>query len=280
MDKARGNRSGLVERVLRANPRLASLAGGLERFIPLPYNLRENLRQWLLRAVHEPDFRLFDRLHDQPGLMLDVGANRGHAAIAVLRRTRLFRVVSLEPNPSMRWSLGMVRLLHPRRFRFYLQGASHRSGRMDLIIPTNAKNLSSQASFDPREFEKAYVRQRLASQGHPGGKENFKRRAVNVLKADELGLSPDVVKIDVEGWEAQVLQGMEEILKRCKPLLIIELNNRERWAPALARQGYLFYTLDKGCLLHHARWEDVPGLNVICLHPDAHSPVTRHLLPR
>jgi hypothetical protein len=49
----------------------------------LPYRLRQNLGQWLGRALHEPDFELFDALRDVPGVFLDVGANRGPAAIPI-----------------------------------------------------------------------------------------------------------------------------------------------------------------------------------------------------
>jgi hypothetical protein len=42
--------------------------------------------------------------------------------------------------------------------------------------------------------------------------------------ADEHEAHPQVVKIDVEGAEAEVLQGMREILRRDRPALIIELH--------------------------------------------------------
>lgn len=260
-------------------PKLKWAARWLERFVPLSGRLRENLRQWLMRAVLEPDFYLFDQLRDVPGLFLDIGANRGHAAITVLRRTRRFRVVSLEPNTELRWSLMLLQLLHPWRFRFRLVAAGNQSGPAILAIPLADSDLSTQASLDPEEFAKPYVQERLKAHGHGGKSSDFRHRPVQVCRVDDLQLVPDVVKIDVEGWEAQALEGMSRLLALHRPMLIIEINNSHLWAPGLAAQGYLFFTFEGGQLLHHEDWAAVPGLNVICCHPASSSAITARLLP-
>jgi FkbM family methyltransferase len=40
---------------------------------------------------------------------------------------------------------------------------------------------------------------------------------------DAQALSPDLVKIDVEGYELEALAGMERMLRRCRPVVICEL---------------------------------------------------------
>ena len=45
---------------------------------------------------------------------------------------------------------------------------------------------------------------------------------VPMMKLDDFGLSPDLIKIDVEGYELFVLKGAEETLLRCKPVMIVE----------------------------------------------------------
>ncbi len=40
------------------------------------------------------------------------------------------------------------------------------------------------------------------------------------LLADE---TPDLIKIDVEGMEMKVLSGLEPLLKRCRPLMMVEV---------------------------------------------------------
>jgi FkbM family methyltransferase len=263
---------------IRRHARVRTAVLRLERAIP--YRLRENIKQWLLRSVHESDFYLFDHLRDDPGAFLDIGANRGHAAISVLRRTRKFRVLSLEPNPDLRWSLMLLRLLHPFRFRFRMIGAGDQSGQAELLIPRGHTDLSSQATLDGQELEKDYVRQRLAEQGHEEGE--IRKVSVKVLRVDEMDLADmgrdlDVVKIDVEGWEEQVLKGMKDTLSSARPVLIIEINNHGRWAPLLEAWGYRFFTFNGQYLLHHPQWADIPGLNVICIHPQSPSAVSKKL---
>ncbi len=239
----------------------------------LPESIRENLSQRLLNLVLDSDFYLFDQLRNDTGLLLDVGANRGQSALSVLSRTKKFRVLSLEPNPAMRWSLMLVWLFHPWRFRFRMVGAAASAGGGELRIPLGQADLSTQASLDPAEFEKSYVAQRLLADGHIPGQ--YQTIQVRLLAIDQLALQPEVIKLDVEGYELHALEGMADTLDRYRPALIIELNNRERWAPLLQRQGYGFYTFDQGRLRHAADWRKLTGLNVICLHPQSSSVVSQ-----
>jgi len=267
-----------LARLLERRPGLRSVLVRLDRCIPLPVRWRENLHQWLLRAIHEEDFLIFDQLHDAAGLFLDIGANRGHAAITVLRRTRRFRVVSLEPNPQMRWSLLLLAALHPFRFRFRLLGAGENGGEAELRVPLAGLDLSTQASLDASEFDKADVDERLRALGHGGSSGEFKRIRVRMCRVDDLGLQPEVVKIDVEGWERQVLAGMPHLLSSFKPVLIIEINNSPLWGPMLAQLGYGFFSFENGRLKRHSGWLEVPGLNMWCLHPESPSKVSAVLL--
>lgn len=242
----------------------------------LPFRLRANLKQWFHRAAHEEEFHLLDALRDAEGLFLDIGANRGQAAISVLRRTRRLRVLSMEPNPELRWSLAILRVLHPGRFRFRLIGAGADNQQMTLLVPFGGADLSSQASLDPHEFEKEHVKERLSQADHEGG--GFKCVRVTICRLDDLGLRPHIVKIDVEGWETQVLEGMARTIELCKPMFIIEINDHRRWAPLLADLGYRFYSYAGGRFRHLPRWHVVPGVNLICIHPDGPPILDRSLL--
>ncbi len=134
----------------------------------LPYGVLANLVQWLTRYAHESDFKVFDWLTDTRGLVLDVGANRGQSSLSVLRRTTRMQVFSVEPNRKHRWSLLLICLLHPWRFRFRLVAAGNEFASQTLHVPgRRASGLSAQGSLDPAEFDKDYVRERLAVSGFP-----------------------------------------------------------------------------------------------------------------
>src|SRR5438445_7615111 len=48
-------------------------------------------------------------------------------------------------------------------------------------------------------------------------------------QADDVAktIVPGFVKIDVDGWEGEVLGGMKETLRRSRPVLVIETNSRD-----------------------------------------------------
>src|SRR5207253_3642496 len=68
---------------------------------------------------------------------------------------------------------------------------------------------------------------------------------MEVKRFDDLGLRPVAVKIDVEGFELDVLLGMEETLERDEPILMIESNsNDEAVARWLDSKGYRLFAYD------------------------------------
>ena len=246
----------------------------------LPYGILANLGQWLSRYAHEPDFEVFDWLAETRALVLDVGASRGQSALSVLRRTGRMRVFSVEPNRKHRWSLLLILILHPLRYRFRLVGAGETPANMILHVPgRRASGLSAQGSLDPAEFRKGYVRERLAESGFDAEDETAYRHVkVRVLALDSLGLKPDLIKLDVEGFEQQALKGLENTLRRHLPAILIEINNIKRWLPFLKALGYTFYHYDEECkTLRNAN--DPPGvLNLFCLHRQSDSIINCVLL--
>ena len=85
---------------------------------------------------------------------------------------------------------------------------------------------------------------------------------------------PDLIKIDVEGHEPAVLAGLKGILKKSKPILIVELN--EYWLTKcsnttsakmlaqLRRLGYECFDLESGKVIESNFTQDISGnINVL-----------------
>ena len=245
----------------------------------LPYGLLANLGQWLTGETHEADFEIFKCLAQVDGLVLDVGASRGQSALSILRRASRLRVFSVEPNRKHRWSLLLIRLLYPLRFSFQLVAAGDESSQKTLFVPgRRGSGLSAQGSLDPGEFDKEYVQQRLAESGFDASdKSGYRAIPVRVERLDNFDLAPDLIKLDVEGFEQQALKGLEKTLSSHFPVLLIEINNADRWLPYLENLGYGFYNYDeqdqslKAC-------HDLSGvLNLFCLNRNNNSRITRVL---
>ncbi len=248
----------------------------------LPEGVFANLGQWYSRYVHESDFEIFDWLAEVPGLVLDVGANRGHSALSVLRHTRRMHVFSVEPNREHCWNLLLIWLLHPLRFRFRLVAAGDTFTHKTLHIPGHhSLGLSALGSLDPSEFEKDHIREELAELGLDSrDKSVFRKVAAQVIPLDDLGLSPDLIKLDVEGFELQALRGLKEALGHLRPALLVEMNHPDRWMPLVKSFGYVFYYYDASTGKLNSYNETDGVLNLFCLHTDSHSLLTQALLKK
>jgi hypothetical protein len=72
---------------------------------------------------------------------------------------------------------------------------------------------------------------------------------------DEPGPPPGLVKIDVEGAEVEVLQGMARLLAQTAPRLMIEMHGRNREVGELLRAaGYGLEVVEEDVPLEDASW--------------------------
>ena len=139
------------------------------------------------------------------GVFLDIGANVGNHAIYVAKFLHAARVVAIEPNPeACRYLIANV-LMNGLERKFDLKrlgvGLSDEPGQgFSLAVP-------------PTNMGGAQMK-------HDGG-------ALRVEKGDDLleGISPNFVKIDVEGMEMKVLSGLSKTINRSRPALLVEVDN-------------------------------------------------------
>lgn len=179
----------------------------------------------------EPELALVDRLCGPGSLAVDVGANHGDYTHRLLRAGAA--VVAVEPNPHMTAVL---------RHRF---AAARRDGRLTIEACALAERPGSATLHVPRGTAALGSLRRLSD-----GEEETIEVDCRTLDA----LAPqgvDFVKIDVEGFEGEVVAGGGETLRRDRPALLIEAEERHRAGAlaglraALEPLGYEgFYLLD------------------------------------
>lgn len=158
----------------------------------------------------EPERKLLPLLCHRDELAVDVGANHGAYARAMVGLAG--RLLAAEPNPNLarvlRWRL--ARALRDGRARVEEIAVSDAGGTIALRVPTGRSALAS--------VEQAVT----AGQG---GRQVTVRRA----RIDDLALPrTGFVKIDVEGHEASVVRGALGLLARDQPNLLIEIEERHR----------------------------------------------------
>jgi FkbM family methyltransferase len=149
-----------------------------------------------VRAGLAADCRLYGRFIRSGDLVFDVGANLGQKSEVFLALGA--RVVGIEPNPlcapSLRWQFG-----RHRHFHLVPKALADRPGRMQL----NAPGTSSTASL--RDDWKW-----LGLTGQRPKKVDVEVTTLDALIA-EFGV-PRFCKIDVEGFEPEVLRGLSRPL--------------------------------------------------------------------
>lgn len=183
-----------------------SLGEVLHRTVP-PAFLR-TLRSivWQFRPP-EPELALVAPLADPKRAFLDVGANTGvYLEWALGRFAALYAV---EPDPELARYLERA---FAGRVSVMPLALSNRPGQMPFYLPHHAgQAVKTRGSLEP--------------EANPGLDQTV--RTVPVATLDGLDLPPlGFVKIDVEGHELAVLEGGRQRLRRDRPRLLIEIEER------------------------------------------------------
>lgn len=201
----------------------------------LPPGFQVPVKYWYswCNATLEPELKLL-RLLVRPGdRVVDVGGNRG---IYAYRLWKLGACVEVfEPNPACvgvlrAWAAGKPEVhVHP-------VGLSNREGSASLHIPVDGSGVEhdASASLEHAGFERAR-------------NEKIAIRTLDGYAFDQVKL----IKIDVEGHEASVLEGARATLARSRPALLVEVEQRHCVKPIdevfnlVLSQGYRgFYLIE------------------------------------
>lgn len=153
-------------------------------------------REWLLSELKSTD------------VFYDIGANIGLFTLLAAEHCRT--VVAFEPTSDTFSVLSNNVELNnsPENIRLIHAAASDKDGTQDIFVLTNGKDAWNSMAVKPEAGE--YRVDQITT--------------VNVDAMVERGRipPPTMIKIDVEGWELHVLQGLEETIAKHRPTMLIE----------------------------------------------------------
>lgn len=179
-------------------------------------------------GFHDEGFERLLREIEPNFCVVDVGANIGTTTVSFARRCRL--VVSFEPSTrNFEKLVEAVKLNNLKNVVPVNKGVGSKPGEYKLykVVDNNPgmnRILSGAAADERFDYEKVVI--------------NTLESELTALKIGQV----DVIKIDVEGFELEVLQSAEKILERDKPALFVELddnNLREQGASAARLVAFL-----------------------------------------
>lgn len=200
-------------------------------------------KQHLGSTVHEIDYLYFSKA-DPDGVFADIGANIGNSIHSISLVNPDLKVLAFEPNPGL-WSLIESVINNVSNdvtlFKF---GLSNQNSFFDLYIPVvDNIHIVGEASVSLEHFYDSFIQSRLRSYSTTGDFSLIKTK-VSLRRFDGLNLNPSYVKIDVEGHELQVLQGMTETINRCKPTFLIESDKSKQVDKFLENFGYTAFNYE------------------------------------
>lgn len=214
-----------------------------------------------LKRPFENDFNALPLLRAPANaLFLDVGANRGQSTDAILMMQPDARIQAFEPNPQLSNRLQRLFQRRPNVIQHNV-GLGEQPSEAVLYVPFYKQWMfDGLASFYEKEardwlngrmyfYKPSYVR--------------VEQSVCRVLRLDDLALKPFFIKIDVQGFELQVLKGGRQTLIEQHPVLLIEAPSPQITA-YLAELGYQQYAFNNGHFYVGKRG----SLNTFFLTPD------------
>jgi FkbM family methyltransferase len=220
------------------------LVSPLARLYPALRRTWQISRYALRRPVtHAGDFAGLAQLADADGLFLDVGASSGTSAMSFRAFNRRAPILSIEPNRILEPELRFLKRIMPR-FDYLIAAAGDRRAEIALYVPfykgvplTAYSAVSREDVLSEGSGLRDWLGERVASRDL-----RVEQVTSPMLRLDDLELSPAVIKIDVEGSEFRVLEGLSATLERSHPLLLVERSKDfELVRRFLADRGYRPY---------------------------------------
>ena len=147
------------------------------------------------------------------GLLLDIGANIGLTSLAMSFAAPGSQIIAFEPSP-MNISLFELNTRGHSKIRLERRGLGSASGYLDFVVPPAGANCHVATS----EYEYS-----SSPDFHPS------KVPITTLDAyfEEISENDRValIKIDVEGFEPNVLAGARRVIERWRPLVWMEFNS-------------------------------------------------------
>ena len=171
------------------------------KFKYLPFRLYHRIRCYKYAKYRSPELSLISNLVKNNQNSIDIGANLGLFTFFMSRASK--HVFAFEPNP---YPLENLKDLVDSNVTILPIALGNNDGPVEIKIPHHRKGWSSNGAS-------------LASKEINDGKIiNIQCRKLDSLNIENIGL----IKIDVEGFEIEVIRGAKDTILKNKPVMIIE----------------------------------------------------------
>ena len=199
----------------------------------------------LKRNHKEGDFLHFLSMLPEDSTILDIGANIGVMTAHIARTHSGSKVYSFEPVPENLNNIHrLIKFFKIKNVKVFEMALGNFNGTVEIIMP----------EYNHVKFHGlSHVKGVEGSEGDSGIKYTVPIRKLDDLPEMQVLAKPvSGVKIDVENYEYNVLEGARKLLLRYKPVIYAELwenQNRADCMKLLTDIGYSIFVLENGLLV-------------------------------
>lgn len=199
----------------------------------------------LKRDRKEGDFLHFLSLLPDSSTVLDIGANIGVMTVHIARKLPGSTVCSFEPLPENLHNLNkLVKFFRLGNVKIFATALGNYDGNARIVLPEqNRVKMHGLTHVEGVEGSADSVGQKYEVTMH---------KLDSLGEIERIGKPVSGIKLDVENYEFNVLEGAIELISKHKPLVYVELwenQNRTDCFNFFNKIGYQTFMLDKGKLI-------------------------------
>ena len=190
----------------------------IKKLLPKKYLFKKRILREI-KKKKEPEISLIKDLIEPETDSIDIGVYRGVHSYEMSKYSKIIH--SFEPNPVIYKDLKKTLPLIIDNLKLYNYALSDKNITKNLRIPIRNLKANKLNYEEFYEMGKATIHEENKFENY----ENFKVEC-KILDDFKFNNSISFIKIDVEGHEISVLNGAKIIIKRFKPNLLIEIEER------------------------------------------------------
>ena len=189
-------------------------------FVPEKFLLKRRLER-AIQNVYENELLILDKVVEKNLESIDVGVYRGVYTYQLAKKSK--HVHAFEPNPLLFPYLkkNLNKLL--KNITLYEMALSDIISESVLRIPERYKTLNKKNYEEMYKLGAATIHEKNLLNN-----EKFIEVKIKTTKLDELLINNNIgfIKIDVEGHEQNVINGAINLIKKNKPVLLVEIEEK------------------------------------------------------
>ena len=194
-------------------------------FFSEKFLLKKRLKR-ALKNNYEKELKLIESFGNKKKNAVDVGVYRGVYSYKLSKHFK--KVYSYEPNPLLYPYLkkNLEQIIENMILSNF--ALSDKTGNINLRIPKRSKSIFKKNIEELYQLGCATIHDQNLFKEF----DTFivkKEKLDNLLQEEQIGF----IKIDVEGHETEVIKGSIELIKKQKPILLIEIEERHSKKPVL-----------------------------------------------